>query len=66
LHNGVPDLFLYDSGGHNRSDWKQSRTLAALGFLLHARFFLHSRWQYARQREVALSAVDDAQAGGVD
>ncbi len=42
------------------------RTLAAMGFVLHGGFFLHPRRQCARHTALALSPVDDAQAGHLD
>ena len=66
LHYGVSNLFLHHGGGYDRSYGRPCRALAALGFVFHPGFLLHSRGKHSRQCEIALSPVDDSQTGGMD
>ena len=65
LHHGVPDLFLHHGGGPPILPADPPRA-AKVGFLLHDGFLPHPWWQRARDRELAVPAMDDAQARHVD
>lgn len=66
LHHGVSDLFLHDRRRFEQCERNACRALAAVGFVLHAEFFVHPRRQYPDVVQIPVSAVDYAQAGGLD
>jgi hypothetical protein len=66
LHHGLSYLLLHHSGGRHRLDRRARGTLAAVGLVLHSGFLLHPRRQRARNSEIALSPVDDAQTRHLD
>ena len=66
LHDGLPHLLLHFGGRCDRRYRGSRRTLAPLGFLLHAKLFLYPRRQRPNLRQSTLSPVDDPQAGLVD
>ena len=66
LHDGLPDMLLHFGGRRDGRDRGSRGTLAAVGFLLHAKLFVYPRRQRPNFCQSALSAVDDAQAGVLD
>ncbi len=63
LHDGVPDVLLHDRRGRHRPRWVPRRAPAVVGLLLHGRLQPHPRRRGPHVLAIAVSAVDDAQAG---
>jgi hypothetical protein len=66
LYDGLSDVFLYNGGRRDGLDRPTRGTVADLGLVLYVRFFVHSWRQRARNAEVALSPMDDSQAGNLE
>ncbi len=62
LHDGVPDVFLFDGDGIDGAGGSEGDADAGMGVVLHAPVFVHDIGAVAEQHSGAVPALAAAQA----